>query len=71
MLRVFFLVLALLATISWCDGQSAEARIISRGNPGSHYNVHGVNYGSMRWERKQGNRRSLFGRTQRGVFHRR
>ena len=39
---------------------TAEARIVNRGNPSAHANVHGINYGSMRWERRQGYRRALF-----------
>lgn len=51
---------------------TVEARIVHRGNPSAHANVHGINYGSMRWERKQGYRRALFGRSHRGGWrHRR
>ncbi len=61
----------LAATMS-LEMPQAEARVISRGNPYSSGNIHGVNYRSMRWERQQGNRGSVFGRSyRRGLFRRR
>jgi hypothetical protein len=71
MLRILILSLATCSFFLTTDCQSAQARIISRGNPGSHYNIHGMNYGSMRWERQQGNRRALFNRGRRAAFRRR
>jgi hypothetical protein len=71
MLRILFLTLVLFSISLAGDCQPAEARIISRGNPGSHYNIHGMNYGSMRWERQQGNRRPIFQRGRRAFFRRR
>ena len=63
MLRSLFIATAILAGSFCCDISAASARIVSYGNPSSHFNIHGVNYGSMRWERQQGNRRALFGRS--------
>ena len=71
MFRILFLSLVLLSISLAADSQPVEARIISRGNPGSHYNVHGMNYGSMRWERQQGNRRPMLQRGRRAFFRRR
>ncbi len=71
MLRSLILSAAVFSATLFCDGQTARARIISRGNPGSHFNVHGINYGSMKWERQQGNRRPLFQRGRRAFFRRR
>ena len=71
MFRTIILTVTVIAICLLCDSQPAQARIISRGNPGSHFNVHGINYGSMRWERQHGNRRALFNRGRRGYFRRR
>ena len=70
MLRILILSTGVLAAVLVFDARSAQARIISYGNPGSHFNVHGMNYGSMKWERKKGNRRPLFHRSRRGIFRR-
>ena len=57
------------ATLSF-DAQAARAIKFSPNNPYKYFNVHGITYGSMKWEQDHGNRRSLFpGR--RGVRHRR
>lgn len=36
------------------SAKSAQAAVISRNNPYRSFNVSGVNYGSMQWERKHG-----------------
>ena len=69
--RTLLLSVAFFSITLLCDGQSAHARILSRGNPGSHFNVHGITYGSMKWERQQGNRRPLLQRGRRVFFRRR
>ena len=67
-----FVVSWLLAALMFMEMPQAEARVISRANPYSSGNIHGVNYRSMQWERQQGNRRPIFGRSyRRGLFRRR
>ncbi|MBX3425606.1 MAG: hypothetical protein KF688_08005 [Pirellulales bacterium] len=45
--------LVLVAAAAWC-GRSAPAQAgpISRNNPYRSFNISGVNYGSMQWERQ-------------------
>ena len=61
-----------IATFLW-NAPEADARALTKGNPFARYNVHGINYGSMRWERKYGKmNRSILGRGyRRGNFRRR
>ena len=62
----------LLSAFMLVDMPQSEARVISLRNPSRSVNLTGVNYGSMRWERLQGNRGTVFGRSyRRGVFRRR
>jgi len=71
MLRTIFLLTVSVAVVLLYNGQTADARIISFGNPSSSFNISGVNYGSMKWEREHGNRRSLFRGFRRSSFRRR
>ena len=71
MLRMLILFIAVVAALFLVDAQRAQARHLSYGNPGKYFNVHGVTYGSMKWERERGNRRALFQRSRRGFFRRR
>jgi hypothetical protein len=43
-------------TLLVVDVQSADAAIVSRNNPYRSFNVSGVNYASMQWQRKNQNR---------------
>ncbi|MGD9633031.1 MAG: hypothetical protein AB7G28_15565 [Pirellulales bacterium] len=36
------------------SANTAQAGVISRNNPYRSFNISGVNYGSMQWERKHG-----------------
>jgi len=71
MFRISILSIGILAVVLLFGSGEAEARVISRGNPYANSNVHGINYGSMKWERERGNRRSLFQRSRRGFYRRR
>ena len=70
MLRFLTISIAILV-VQLYDTQATEARVISRGNPGRHFNIHGINYSSMKWERDRDNRRPLFKRHRRAFFRRR
>lgn len=48
--------LALLAGI-FLGGGSLSAQQISPNNPFRSFNIHGINYGSMRWEQEQAAKR--------------
>jgi hypothetical protein len=39
-------------------GSKAEAGVISGNNPYRSFNISGVNYASMQWERRHGNKAS-------------
>ena len=71
MVRIVILSIGVAAAGFLFDTSSSEARVTSRGNPGRTYNIHGINYGSMKWERDRGYRRPLFKRYRRGFFRRR
>jgi len=60
----------LVAAVLLFDTPTSQARVISRGNQHQFFNIHGVNYRSMKWERERGNRRALFS-GRRGLFRRR
>jgi hypothetical protein len=71
MLRTLALLAAtLLATLS-VDSQSAHAGIISPNNPRKNFNISGITYGSLKWERDHGHLRSLFGGRRRTSWRRR
>lgn len=47
-----FVFLVLIAAVAWLfDEAPSEARIISPNNPYRSFNISGINYGSMKWER--------------------
>lgn len=50
MARKFVLALAVLSLFGFAS-QNADAVIISRQNPFRSYNISGINYGSMQWEK--------------------
>ncbi len=56
MTRAFAFSLALLFALLFFGAGSAHAGLISNNNPYRSFNISGVNYGSMQWERKYGNR---------------
>lgn len=61
MFRSFVLFAVVLVAALCFDEQSAQAaRRFSLSNPYSNFNVHGITYGSMQWEKDHGNRRSVF-----------
>lgn len=71
MLRTLLLTSGIFAAVILIDAQAATARVVSRGNPGRFYNISGITYGSMKWEREHGNRRPVFQRSRRSFFRRR
>lgn len=71
MLRRSLIIAGLVFGLYLIELPSAEARLTSRGNPSARSNIHGINYGSMRWERKYGKRRAFFNRSSRTSWHRR
>jgi hypothetical protein len=77
MTRKLVLFLAVLTIAALSDPPSAQAVRISRQNPYRSFNISGINYGSMQWERqhrrqatqnRQTRRRGWFGQ---GLFRRR
>ena len=52
-MRALILAAIIVASLSWTAAPSAEAQRISRGNPYRALNIHGRNYGSVRWERER------------------
>lgn len=48
---------ALLLAMVLSVGQSAFAQQISPNNPFRSFNIHGINYGSMRWEQEHAQQR--------------
>ena len=70
MLRRSLILASLVFGLFLIELPSAEARLTSRGNPSARSNIHGINYGSMRWERKYGKRRAFFSRSSRSGWRR-
>ena len=70
MLRTSILVAATLVAALAFDAQPASARYISRGNPQANFNISGITYGSMKWEKDHGRSRSLFGGRRRANWRR-
>ena len=58
MSRTIALSLGLLLAILLFGVRSVEAGPISNNNPYRSFNISGVNYASMQWERKYGNKTS-------------
>jgi hypothetical protein len=56
MTRAIAFSLAFLFALIIVGVRSADAGLISNNNPYRSFNISGVNYGSMQWERKYGNR---------------
>lgn len=66
------LLLAVAAVIWLCvEANSVQARLFSVNNPYTSFNLSGVNYGSMKWEREHGNRRAVFSSSRRTFIRRR
>lgn len=62
MFRTLLLSLVALAAMLIVDAQTAEARrLFSLRNPYTSFNISGVNYGSVNWERQHGNRSTVYG----------
>lgn len=57
MLRKSILGLFVVAAVTGL-ASSSSANPISKNNPYRSFNISGINYGSMNWERSQGNRSS-------------
>jgi hypothetical protein len=47
---------------------TGSAGVISKNNPYRSFNISGINYGSMNWERTHGNRSSRSVRASGGIF---
>lgn len=54
------------AAAAFASGSSAG--VISKNNPYRSFNISGINYGSMNWERSHGNRSSRSYRSSGGFF---
>jgi hypothetical protein len=50
--------LSLLAVFAWPAMARAGTFTISKNNPYKSFNITGINYGSMQWEREHGNKSS-------------
>ena len=70
MLRTLIVLIGVSSVGFLLRAEPAEARTWSPGNPWTQYNIHGLNYRSMKWERDHGNRRPM-SRHSRGRFFRR
>jgi hypothetical protein len=64
MLRKLAILLSLAVALFVVDVRSTAAAPVSTRNPYRSFNISGVNYGSMRWERRHG------GRSWRAASHR-
>jgi hypothetical protein len=51
-MRSLILGLVIAAATLLVSGRSADAQVISRNNPYRSFNVSGVNYGSMQWQKQ-------------------
>jgi hypothetical protein len=72
MFRMFaLLAAAVIVALALDSTAAAQARWISRGNPGQFGNIHGITYRSMQWEKDHGNGRSLFSSGRRFSWRRR
>jgi hypothetical protein len=70
MTRRWVLSLLFLVAASCLDAGSTKADVISQDNSFCSYNISGVNYGSMQWERSH-NRKSSSRNGNNGLFFRR
>ena len=70
MTRRWMLFLLLLAAASFLSARSAAAQAISPDNPYRGYNISGVNYASMQWERSHSRKSSTKNRTSRNFVRR-
>ncbi len=66
MVRKLLLTMVVLAAASACNLGPVAAGPVSLNNPYRSFNISGVNYGSMKWQREHG-----AGRAQMKVIHRR
>ncbi len=68
MFRNYRIALLLIVTVAFAWPISAEgANRVSKNNPYRSFNISGINYGAMQWERENGNRSyTPRGRTFRG-----
>lgn len=73
MIRLFRIALVALSVgvIAWPLSAAAEGITISKNNPYKSFNISGINYGSMQWEREHGNQNAVPSRSGRGWRHRR
>jgi hypothetical protein len=73
MSRAIAVSVVFLIAITICGVRTTEAGPISNSNPYRSFNLTGVNYASMQWERKYGNKshKSSNARRSRGRFFRR
>lgn len=71
MTRKLLLSLLLLALAAVCDPRPAQAIEISRNNPYRSFNISGINYGSMQWERDHRRKKTTTATKprSRGLFH--
>jgi hypothetical protein len=67
MLRKIVFGLFVVAVTAGFAGTSS-AVVISKNNPYRSFNISGINYGSMNWERTHGNRSSRSVRASGGIF---
>ena len=67
MLRQVILGLFVVAAAAAFASESS-AGVISKNNPYRSFNISGINYGSMNWERSHGNRSSRSYRSSGGFF---
>lgn len=71
-MRTLLFGLVLVAGMLLVSGRSADAQVISRNNPYRSFNVSGVNYGSMQWQKQHRGNTGVYKSTttQRRVFRR-
>jgi hypothetical protein len=71
MLRACYTSVFVVAALFVADVPSADAAPVSMRNPYRSFNISGVNYGSMRWERAHRTRRQAANRFEGRFFRRR
>lgn len=63
--------LLVLLALSLCEPPSIQAAQINPRNPYRSFNISGINYGSMQWERQHGNSARVKAAPSRRTFFRR
>ncbi len=71
MFRKAFVAAAVLVFLELFTASSSSARVISQRNPYRSYNISGINYGSMQWERTNRSQSTYRFRSTRSWFRRR